>query len=423
MQAWHTIVVLLALSPLVGPTALVLAQEPTPDGAIGLYQRMLRRNPRDGRAYFRLGDAYVQKARASGDAAYFERAEEALQRALAIEPQYADAARHLAFVLYSRHDFAGAAREAQRALAINERDAHAWGVLGDAFLEVGRYDEAKRAYERMLALSEDLHALGRRAGLRSVLGDPKGAIDDLTRAIAEGQMAGRPRESVAWAQWQLGNEYFAVGDLTSAEASYARALTTLPDYYRATAGLAQVRAAQKQFEAAIELYRRSLAVIPLPETAAALGDLYALLGRPQEASRQYALVEYVGRLDRLNKVLYSRELALFYANHDLKLDEAVALARAELEARQDIYAHDVLAWILHKRGRHGEARASIEAALRLGTQDARLFYHAGMIHAALGETDAARTYLRRAVALNPHFDLLQAPQAEQMLGRLDPPRP
>jgi tetratricopeptide (TPR) repeat protein len=164
-------------------------------------------------------------------------------------------------------------------------------------------------------------------------------------------------------------------------------------------------------------------VIPLPETAAALGDLYALLGRPQEASRQYALVEYVGRLDRLNKVLYSRELALFYANHDLKLDEAVALARAELGARQDIYAHDVLAWILHKRGRHGEARASIEAALRLGTQDARLFYHAGMIHAALGETDAARTYLRRAVALNPHFDLLQAPQAEQMLGRLDPPRP
>lgn len=419
MHSWSRLLVtFLVFAALGGPGTPARAQETTPDGAIALYQRMLRRNPRDGRAYFRLGDAYVQKSRESGDVAYLALAEQALRQALAIEPQYADAARHLAFVLYSRHDFEGAAREARRALAVNERDAHAWGVLGDARLEVGRYADARAAYERMLQLGQDLHALARRAGLKSVEGDVEGAIADLARAIEEGRASGRPRESVAWAQWQLGNEHFSRGDLGRAEASHAAALATFPGYYRATAGLAQVRAAQGQLEAAVVLYRQSLAVIPLPETAAALGDVYTALGRPGEAARQYALVEHVGRLDRANQVLYNRELAFFLANRGVKADEALALARAELEVRQDVYAHDVLAWALYRAGRHEEARAAIERALRMGTRDARLLYHAGMIHAALGRADDASAFLERALALNPHFDLLHAAEARRALAAL-----
>ena len=61
----------------------------------------------------------------------------------------------------------------------------------------------------------------------------------------------------------------------------------------------------------------------------------------------------------------------------------------------------------------------MEQALRMGTRDARLFYHAGMIHAALDRPDDARMYLRRALALNPHFDLLHAAQAERALARLE----
>jgi tetratricopeptide (TPR) repeat protein len=420
MHTWSRLLVtLLVLAALACSAAPARAQESAPDGAIALYQRMLRRNPRDGRAYFRLGDAYVQKNRESGDVAYLALAEQALRRALAIEPQYADAARHLAFVLYARHDFEGAAREAQRALSVNERDAHAWGVLGDARLEVGRYAEARAAYDRMLQLGQDLHALGRRAGLKSVEGDVDGAIADLARAVEEGRASGRPRESVAWAQWQLGNEHFSRGDLARAEASYAAALATFPGYYRATAGLAQVRAAQRRLEAAVALYQQSLAVIPLPETAAALGDVYTALGRRDEAARQYALVEYVGRLDRASTVLYNRELAFFLANRGEKVDEALALARAEMEVRQDVYAHDVLAWALHRAGRHEEAREAIEQALRMGTRDARLHYHAGMIHAALGRTDDARGFLRRALALNPHFDLLHAREAARALAALE----
>jgi len=57
----------------------------------------------------------------------------------------------------------------------------------------------------------------------------------------------------------------------------------------------------------------------------------------------------------------------------------------------------------------------MKAALRLGTQDARLFYHAGMIARATGQRASGRAYLERALSLNPQFDPLQATKAREAL--------
>jgi tetratricopeptide (TPR) repeat protein len=408
--------------PWLQPATLV-AQGTTPDQSIQLYQRMLRRNPADARAYYRLGDAYIQKARESGDVTFFNLAEQTLRKALELHAPFADARRHLAFVLYARHDFAGAAREAATAIQLNPTDGHAHGILGDAYLEVGKYDQARETYETMLRLQADLYAYSRLAGLKSLRGDAKGAIEDLERAIQLGKAQARPRESIAWAQWQLGQEHFLLGHVPQAEASYLEALATYPNYYRALAGLAQVRTAQGRYPDAIALYQQALAIIPMPEYAAALGDIYATLERHEEAHKQYALVEYIGYLNSLNKILYNRELAYFYADHDLKPAEALELARKELEVRQDIYAYDVLAWTLYKNGKAEEALPAIREALKLGTQDARLLFHAGMIYHALGQSDLARQHLSRALALNPHFQLLQAELAQRTLRALKGEQP
>src|SRR3989475_6135215 len=133
----------------------LLAQSTSADRSIGLVQRQVTRKPYDATAYHRLGDAYIHKARESGDVTYFDLAERALGKALELAPRYGDAARHLAFVLYSRHDFDGAAREAQRAVDLNPTDAHALGVLGDAYLEVGKYEAARETYGTMTRRSEE----------------------------------------------------------------------------------------------------------------------------------------------------------------------------------------------------------------------------------------------------------------------------
>jgi tetratricopeptide (TPR) repeat protein len=412
--------VILVLAPLIGLAAVQAApagaETPPADRAILNAQRSLHRYPYDATAHYRLGDAYIQKARETGDAAYFARAESALRTALALTPRHGGATRHLAYVLYSVHDFAGAAALARTAIELDPTDGHAYGILGDANLEAGNYDEAETAYRRMLERETDLHAWGRLAGLISIRGDPVSAIEMLGWAIEEGQASRRPRESIAWAQWQLGSEHFALGDTEAAEARYLNSLATYPNYHRALAGLAQVRAAQRRYAEAVDLYEKAMSIIPLPDYAAALGDLHVRMGRVEAAARRYELVEYIGRLNTLNQVLYNRELAYFYADHDRHLDRALELARKELEVRRDVYAYDVLAWALYKNGELREARDTIDKALRLGTRDARLFFHAGMIYLGLGERDAGSTYLRRALATNPHFHLLHADLARRLLG-------
>ena len=412
--------VIVALSSFIGlgwvSVGLAAAESTAADRAILSAQGSLRRHQSDASAYYRLGDAYIQKARETGDVAYFARAEAALEKSLALNPRHSGATRHLAYVLYSVHDFAKAAALATTAVELDPTDGHVYGILGDANLEIGNYDEAEAAYRRMLERERDLHAWGRLAGLKSIRGDVASAIDMLTRAIEDGKANRRPRESLAWAQWQLGTEHFAIGDVKAAEARYRDSLATYPNYHRALAGLAQVRTAQKRYAEAVDLYQKAIAVIPLPDYAAALGDLQVKTGRVDAATRQYELVEYIGRLNALNRTLYNRELAYFYADHDRQLGRALELARRELEVRRDIYAYDVLAWALYKNGELGEARAAIGEALKLGTQDARLFFHAGMIHLGFGDRDVGRAYLRRALSTNPHFHLLHADLARRLLN-------
>jgi tetratricopeptide (TPR) repeat protein len=398
---------------------VLLAQRTTTDNEIMYYERLLKRNPRNARAYFGLGDALIRKARESGDPAYFNRAEEVLKRSLEISPRNAGVERHLAYVFYSRHEFGQAAIHANKAIEMDATDANAYGILGDALLEVGKYDKAEEAYQKMMQLEQNLYSYGRMAGLKSIHGDNRGAIADLEQAIQSGKTAGNPRESVAWAEWQLGSDRFALGNLKDAEAYYLRALQTYPNYYRALAGMAQVRTAQKRYHEAIDLYQKAIGILPMPEYAAALGDLHAKTGRPELARQQYELVEYIGYLNTLNKVLYNRELAYFYADHDIKLKEGLEFARRELEYRRDIYAYDLLAWSLYKNGKPEEAVNPISEALKLGTKDAKLFFHAGMIYQRLGEREKAKQYLRRAIATNPHFHILYADAAAQTLEELE----
>jgi tetratricopeptide (TPR) repeat protein len=414
--AGPALAVIMLISALV--PAPVEAQPTMPDRAIQLQQRRLQRNPYDAASYHRLGEAYIQKGRESGDMSYFDLAEQALRKSIDLAPTNAGAVRHLAFVFSSRHDFEQAVVQATRALDLDPSDGDAYGVLGDALLELGKYEEADAAFRRMLEVKRDLSSYARRSGLETLRGDPDRSIADLTRAIEVGRANGQPRESIAWAEWQLGEEYFAVGDLKAAESSYRRSGATYEGYYRAFSGLARVRAAQSRYQEAIDLYRKAMAVIPLPEYAVALGDLYTKIARSADAKQQYALVEYMARLNALNRTLYNRELVYFYADHGVKLPEALELARREIEVRKDIYGYDALAWALYRSGRADDAYASMKEALRLGTRDAKLFYHAGMIAAGLGKTAEAITYLERALATNSHFHVLQADVARATLDEL-----
>ncbi len=115
---------------------------------------------------------------------------------------------------------------------------------------------------------------------------------------------------------------------------------------------------------------------------------------------------------------FHRATGLFMLDHGRSAVEIESKARQELVTRPDIYGHDLLAWALHKRGRHLEARGEMARALRMGTRDALLFYHAGMIERALGDSRRATYYLERAMAVNPTFDPIHPQAARATLDSL-----
>ena len=405
-----------------GPAEDVLGQLRTTDDLIRYYQARLTRRADDVRSYAGLGHAYILKARESGDPQYYDLAGQALTRCLERGPDRVTAARaatDLAVVQMARHEFREALATARKALAHDSAELNAYGIAGDAHIELGEYEQAESAYEKMKGLHGPSYPHSRLSMLRFLRGDLAGAIGEMRRAVEAAILGNQPKENVAWAQVKLGAMLFHTGNLEAAGQAHQDALVTYPGYHRALAGLGQVRAGQGRYEEAIELYRKAIAVIPMPDYAASAGDVYARIGRADEARKQYALVEYIGVLTALNKTLYNRELALFYLDHDMKLGEALDLAQRELQVRSDIYTHDVLAWALYKNGRAAEAVAPMKEALRLGTNDARLFFHAGMIHRAIGDADRARDDLARALVANPQFHPLQSEVARKTLEELE----
>jgi tetratricopeptide (TPR) repeat protein len=398
------------------------AQPETVDRDIAILQKVLKQHP-NADSYYRLGDLYVQKGRQTGDVTYFNLADSSLREAIDSSPQFEAAHRHLAFVLYSLHDFAGATLEAQQAIRLDSNDSYAYGVLGDAQLETGRYDECALTYGKAVAINGDLYTYSRRSGLETIRGANDLAIADLKRAIELGVRAGEPAEAIAWAQVTLAQDYFLMGKLDDAGTEGAAALRSDPGYHRAFAVLGEVEAAQRKFQQSADSYRRAIAVIPLPEYAAALADVETKLGNQEDALQQRQLVEFIAKLNALNRVLYNRVLVDYYADHDIEHQAALDLATSEFTIRHDIYGQDALAWALYRDGKARAALPHAIAALRFNTADARLYFHAGMINARLGRNRQARAYLKRALRINPHFQPILDELAEHQYAILDNHQP
>jgi tetratricopeptide (TPR) repeat protein len=396
---------------------VTVAPRSTPaDKQISAAQGLIERAPSEPRGYNLLADAHMQKARETGDFSFNAKAESALEQSLKVAPDNMDAIKLKAELLTVYHRFGEALEMARRAQAANPKDHEVYAPLTDALVELGDYEGAVRAAQTMVDLKPNTASYSRISYLRELHGDTEGAIEAM-RAAAE-SASPINLESLAWCRVQLGNLLMNTGKLKEAEYEFDTALYYFPDYYPALAAKAHARTLAGDTDQAIKLYKRSLELVPLPDTAIALGDLYAKVGRADEARQQYDLAQFIEQAGASASGTYSRQLALFWADHDMKLDDALVIARRERAARSDIYTSDALAWCLYKKGELSEAKTSIEEALRLGTRDARLYYHAGMIYHGLGDRQNAKKYLKRAFEINPSFDLLQADIGRRTLDAL-----
>jgi len=378
----------------------------------GLEQRV-GAAPEDAEGLALLGFAYQQRARETGDPSFYPRSEEALGRSLELVPNDDLALTGLAALAATRHRFEESQRLAQRAVDLNPYSVEALGVLGDALVELGRYEAAFATFDRMAATKPGLSSYARIAYARELKGKTGSAAEAMALAARSAPPSG---ESGAWALVELGNLRFNSGRLRLAERAYDEALARFPDYHRAQAGLARVEAARGRTDEAVALYRAALEAVPLPEYAGRLAETLAAAGRDGEAREAYELLDVMQRLLESNGARTELETALVDLDRNANVDDALARVREAYAERRSIEAEDVLAWALYRNGRCDEARAQSERALRLGTRDALKEFHRGMIERCLGRPAAARAAFSRALAINPYFSPRWGPVAEEAVS-------
>jgi tetratricopeptide (TPR) repeat protein len=351
----------------------------------------------------------------TGDPSWYPKAEGVLARSLRVNADdNVEGVLGLGALDLARHDFAAALRNGRRAAALDPHGAEAYGVIGDALLELGSYDRAFDAFQTMVDTRPDLSSYARVAYARELVGDVRGAERAMRMAF---DAAGTPADA-AWCAHQLGELAFGSGDVRSARGWYVRGLELDPSYVPNLAGLAKVAWARDDDELAVERLSDVVSRYPSTEFVVALADLYRATGRRTLAEQQEDVVRAMHELASESGVNMDLELALFDADHG---DPARSLgaARAEWGRRQSVHVADAYAWALYANGRYARASALSERALALGTRNALFLFHAGMIRLELGDEQGAARYLSAALATNPNFSIQHADAAAMTLARLE----
>jgi tetratricopeptide (TPR) repeat protein len=391
--------------------------EPSSPDSVTRIQQRLRANPADTQAYAELGLALLQQVRETGDVTLYGRAGEAFDAALQRDPNHLDALVGQGVLALALHHFEGALELADKAWAINPYRAHILGIKVDGLVELGHYQEAVDTLQAMIDLRPDLHAYSRISYLRELYGETEGAIAAMREAASMGVPG---TEEWLWTTVQVGHLYWNSGKLREAEQMYRQALAFRANYPYAIAGLARVKTAKGNESEAIADYEALVKRLPLPEFVVALGEIYEASGQMNQARQQYELVRVMQKLNVSSGMNMDLELATFEVNHGNDPIEALKQARVAYADRPIIYAADTLAWALYKTGDYQTAQQFSQEALRLGTQDALLSFHAGMIADALGKRDEAKSALSKALMINSQFSVLYAPQAQAKLAELEP---
>lgn len=368
---------------------------------IARVQGEVRGGTHEKRALGRLGYLYVARARVSNDPGDYTLAEAAAECLASRFPGESAALLLRGHVLHQLHRFREAEQIA-RVLVAKRSFVLDYGLLGDALMEQGRLTEAGAAYQKMLDLKPFYQSYTRAAHLRWLKGDLDGAIEVIRLAIASASP--RDPESSAWAWTRLAGYELQAGRLSEAAKAAERALRDQPDYAAALLAQGRTLLAMDRPSDAIEVLRRAARLNPLPEYQWLLADAMRLDGRANEA-------EVVEReLTTRGAAVDPRTLALYLATRRVEPAKAVALAEEELRGRADVFTLDAHAWALAAAGRIDMAREVIARAVVEGTEDGRLFLHAGVIHAGAGQNREAKRWLAKAE--NLRATLLPSESAE-----------
>lgn len=371
---------------------------------IAFYRKRVQHNPDGFLDLAALADAYLRRARTSGEAAWYLLAEQAAQRSLASFKENPEALLILARVELARHQFQKANTLTQQAETIKPTSLAVLSNYLTLYLATGALKQAVPIAEQLVMRAPSLETYTQRGLVRSAQGDDAGAIRDFSHAI-ELEQVGQTDASAQARTW-LGRIYAKRDQPAWAEALFLEALRIQPKQAVARGLLADLKMRQGRYEDAANDYQLAFDHSQLP--------IY-LMGQARAKAKQNQTAAVTALQQQIETMLHRdlasqsfghrRDLARFLLerNHIGDAAKALTLMQAESKIRQDAETLNLLAWSLFQAKQWLEAERAIQQALDLGSHDAELLYRISQIKSALGKPVEARKYQQEAEQKDPGF--------------------
>ena len=382
---------------------------------IGQLERAVAAQPDDVRSLHALAAAYVDRAAETGDAAFYGLAATAVDRARTLQPDDPDTLLVSGLLDLALHEFAEALDAGEQARLARPDSAEVLGVVVDAQVELGRYDQAAETLQAMLDRKPGLPALSRASYLRELSGDLSGAVAAMQQARSAGSSS---PYAVAAVTALLADLLMQQGEVDAAAGAYGDALRASPDLTAARVGAARVQAVRGDVPGAVAALQAVTQQAPTVDGLVLLADLQRASGDAAGAEATAGVVRAVADLQGSAGQVVDLEMSLFEADAG-DAEAALDLARRAHAARPDnVFTTDALGWAQFRAGDLAGAQDRLSQALRLGTATPVLRWHAAEVAAAAGDAAAAREHLGLVLAGAPWSPAVDATAVADLADRL-----
>jgi tetratricopeptide (TPR) repeat protein len=380
----------------------------------------IKKNPNDLKSMAALVAIYIQEGRITGNLDFYNRAAlKMVNDMLARDASSFEALTFKATILLSQHRFEEGLAIAKQVQQMYPLNAYVYGLLVDGNVELGTYEAALDAADKMVSIRPDIRSYARIAYLREIYGDIPGAIEAMELAID----AGAPGdENTEWCRVQLGKLLLKLGQVNYAKMNYTIASQNRENYPYALAGLADIAASEKKYTEALNLYLRADSLIPDHTFKEGIAELYSLTGDSVKAGKQAEdILAYMQQFSSAGKKEGQNEdHELAHAWMGVKnYDKALEFALAEYNRRPaNIEVNETVAIVYYHKGEYEKAVPYINTALRTNCKNPELLCHAGLIYAKNNMNEKAKNYLQQALAMNASLPADMEKEAREILPDL-----
>ncbi|WP_229311746.1 tetratricopeptide repeat protein [Larkinella rosea] len=366
-------------------------------------QNKIRKEPGDVKPRLQLAVIYLSEARITGEHPYYYPAILAiLDGVLAMDPKNFEATTFKSSVKMSQHQFAEARELAEKARQLNPSNAYVYGVLVDANVELGNYDEAVAMSDKMQQLKPSLESYSRASYLREIYGNYPSSIEAMKLAVQAGLPGSEP---YCWSKNILGHLYETTGQLDEAEKQYAGILSVRPSYAFALAGQARIQKARKEYAKALATLDKAAGIMPEFSFHEEMAEIFALQGDREKAQKKFAEVVTMLNEDARSGHTVDLELCKLYTKTG-QLDSAKVYGLKEFGKRpKNIDVNHALAWVYFNQNNLEKAQEHMQIALKTGSKNPELLQQAGAIEVALGHVESGNKLVAQARKINPNVVL------------------